>query len=303
MERINGFIAAPFTPMHGDGLVNYELIPDYATFYVRNGIDGAFICGTTGEGFSMMPEERMRVAEQWIAHSPAGFKPIIHVGGPGIEESKQLARHAAASGAWGIGTMAPVFFKPSTVEDLITYCAEIAAEAPHLPFYFYHIPAFTGVYLSMVDFLEKAGKVIPNLAGIKYTDENLYEFSRCIQVDNGRFEMLHGRDETFLAGLALGANSGVGGTYNHIMKIYMDIKKAFLDRDMEKAKYLQWKSQKFISVLSKYGGNVNAGKKIMKFMGLDCGPNRLPVHSLSALDEEAMRKELESIGFFDFCNQ
>ena len=51
MEKINGFISAPFTPMQNDGSVNLDKIPEYADYYVRNGVNGAFICGTSGEGF------------------------------------------------------------------------------------------------------------------------------------------------------------------------------------------------------------------------------------------------------------
>ena len=86
MKKINGFIGAPFTPMNQDRSLNLELIQDYVKFYVRNRIDGAFICGTSGEGYLLSVDERMKVAEKWLAESPDNFKTIIHVGGPGIEE-------------------------------------------------------------------------------------------------------------------------------------------------------------------------------------------------------------------------
>jgi len=303
MKRIEGFISAPFTPMLADGSVNYERIAQYASFYVRNGIDGAFICGTSGEGYSLSLEERKRVAELWVENTPENFKSIVHVGGATLLGSKELVRHAAAIGAWGIGAMAPVFFKPQTVEDLVMYCAELASEAPDMPFYFYHMPSFTGVYLPMLDFLKKAKVRIPNLTGIKYTHEDLFEFSNCLRFDNGRYEILHGRDETLLAGLALGATGGIGGSYNHIMKVYLDLIKAYHAKDLEKARSLQWKAQEFINILNKYGGNVISGKGVMKFLGVDCGPNRLPLRTLPEEEEKAMLKDLENIDFFEFCNK
>ena len=302
MDKINGFISAPFTPMHDDGSVNYSIIGDYANYYVRNGIDGAFICGTSGEGLLLSTEERKKVAETWVEASPDQFKPIIHIGGAVLEESRKLVRHAMEIGAWGIGTIAPVFFKPSRVEDLVEYCSELASAAPNLPFYFYHMPGYTGVYLSMVDFLEQAYERIPNLAGIKYTHENLYEFDQCRKLKEGHYDMLHGQDETLLAGLALGAAGGVGGSYNHAMGIYIAMKKAFLEGDMEAAREYQSKSQAFINVLIKYRGNVIAGKRIMKFLGLDCGPNRIPLQNISGEEEVKLKSELDGIHFFEFCN-
>ncbi len=236
--------------------------------------------------------------------SPDDFKNIIHVGGPGVNESRELAKHASEIGAWGVGTIAPVFFKPSRVKELIDYCETLASASPELPFYFYHMPGYTGVYLSMVEFLKQAYDRIPNLAGIKYTHENLYEFNQCMLVKNGHYDMLHGRDETLLvAGLALGATGGIGGSYNHVMGIYIDMKEAFLKGDLETARKLQSKSQAFINILIRYRGNVIAGKRIMKFLGLDCGPNRLPIQKISDEEEQTLRSELEDIGFFGFCNK
>ncbi len=303
MEKIKGYISAPFTPMHEDRSVNLDRIPEFADYYVRNGVDGAFICGTSGEGFLLTLEERKKVVEKWIDASPADFKNIIHVGGPGVNDSKVLAKHAKDIGAYGIGTIAPVFFKPSRVEELVDYCAALASAAPELPFYFYHMPGYTGVYLSMVEFLEQSYERIPNLAGIKYTHESLYEYNQCMLVKDGYYDMLHGQDETFLAGLALGATGGVGGSYNHCMGIYLGIKAAFQKGDFETARSLQLKSQAFINILIRYRGNVMAGKRIMKFLGVDCGPNRIPLQNITPEEEIQLKAELEEIGFFEFCNK
>ena len=303
MDKINGFISAPFTHMQEDRSVNFSKIDDYASYYVRNGIDGAFICGTSGEGLLLSTEERKGVAQEWVKSSPDQFKSIVHVGGAVLEESKELARHAAEIGAWGIGTIAPVFFKPARVKELVDYCSELASAAPNLPFYFYHMPGYTGVYLSMVDFLEQAYERIPNLAGIKYTHENLYEFDQCRKLKEGHYDLLHGQDETLLAGLALGATGGVGGSYNHAMGLYITMKKAFLEGDMETARECQSKSQAFINVLVKYRGNVMAGKRIMKFLGINCGPNRIPIQNITGEEELKLRSDLEGINFFSYSNK
>lgn len=303
MDKIKGFISAPFTPLNDDRSVNLDIIQDYADFYVRNGVDGAFICGTSGEGFLLSLDERKHIAEKWVDSCPDDFKPIIHVGGPGVNDCKVLAKHATEIGAYGIGTIAPVFFKPSRVEELVDYCEALAASAPDLPFYFYHMPGYTGVSLSMVDFLEKSYDRIPNLAGIKYTHENLYEFNQCMLVKDRHYDMLHGQDETLLAGLALGATGGVGGTYNHMMGTYIEMKEAFLKGDIETARNHQVRSQAFINVLIRYRGNVIGGKRMMKFLGLDLGPNRIPIQNITQGEETQMRADLEEIGFFEFCNK
>ena len=95
--------------------------------------------------------------------------------------------------------MAPSFFRPSTVEQLVDFCAQIAEAAPGLPFYYYHFPAMTGVDFPMIDFLKGASRRIPNLKGIKFTHENLMDYNRCLHFEKDRFQILFGRDEMLLA--------------------------------------------------------------------------------------------------------
>ena len=154
MEKIHGLIDAPFTPFYENGEVNYEPIEAYCQLLVRNGLQGVFINGSSGEGYMLTEDERMKLAERWMEVAPEGFKVIVHVGSTCVKSSKRLAEHAQKIGAWGIGAMAPPFPKVGRIEELVKYCEEIACGAPALPFYFYHIPAFNGAYLSMVAFLE-----------------------------------------------------------------------------------------------------------------------------------------------------
>ena len=204
MEKILGLIDAPFTPFYENGEVNYEPIPAYANMLHKNGLQGVFINGSSGEGYMLTEEERMKLAEAWMAAAPEGFKVIVHVGSCCVKSSRMLAEHAQKIGAWGIGAMAPPFPKIGRIEELVKYIEEIAAGAPNLPFYYYHIPAFNGAFLPMVKLLEAVDGRVPNFAGIKYTFESIYEYNQCRLYKNGKYDMLHGQDETILPSLAMG---------------------------------------------------------------------------------------------------
>lgn len=203
-EKIEGLIDAPFTPFDADGNVNLAPIPEYARMLQKNGLKGVFINGSSGEGYMLTDEERMALAEEWVKAAPEGFKVIVHVGSCCARSSRKLAEHAARIGAWGIGAMAPPFPKIGRVEELVKYIEEIAAGAPELPFYYYHIPAFNGAYLPMTELLATVDGRVPNFAGIKYTFESMYEYNQCRLYKNGKFDMLHGQDETILPCLAMG---------------------------------------------------------------------------------------------------
>lgn len=310
-EKIIGLIDAPFTPFHADGSLNLDPIPAYAALLARNGLKGVFINGSSGEGYLLTEQERIELAEAWMAAAAQvktrdgePFKVIVHVGSTSVAMSHRLAAHAQQIGAWGIGAMATPFPKIGSVEQLCQYCESIASGAPELPFYYYHIPAFNGAFLSMYDFLRAADGRIPNLAGIKYTFESLYEYNRCRRYADGKFDMLHGQDETILPCLAMGgAQGGIGGTTNYNGCNLVGIIEAWEAGDLERARELQDFSQDVIDVICNFRGNIVGGKRIMKLIGLDLGPNRVPFMTVTEEEEAELKRQLEAINFFDRCNK
>jgi N-acetylneuraminate lyase len=301
-EHTSGLIAAPFTPLHPDGAVNLEPVEAQLHALVNGGVRGAFVCGTTGESLSLSLAERQSVAERWTAVAPDDFTVIVHVGALCLSECRALAEHAQSLGVHAIGAMPPCFFQPDTLGDLVDWCAQVAEAAPELPFYYYHIPAMTGIDIDVADFLEAALDRIPTLAGAKFTYENLMDYARCVRLHGGRFDLLFGRDEILLAALALGARGAVGTTYNFAGPLYRRIIHAYEAADMATAQAEQARAIEMIAVLLSHGG-MPAFKAVMKMIGIDCGPVRPPLASLT--DEECadLRAELEEIGFFDYCSK
>ncbi|MCG8318996.1 MAG: dihydrodipicolinate synthase family protein [Cytophagales bacterium] len=299
MSKIKGLIAAAYTPMDAKGELNLKVVKSYAAFLQANGVKGTFVCGTTGESTSLTVGERMKVTEAWTCLGLTDFRVIVQVGHNSLKESKRLAKHAQEAGADAISVIAPSFFKPAEVVDLIGYCADIASEAPVVPFYFYHIPAMTGVNFGMVDFLEQVKGRIPNFAGIKFTHENLMDFGLCLGYKEKRYDMLFGRDEILLGALCLGAKGAVGSTYNFMAPLFNQIIDAFKNGNTEQAGFLQRQVMEFVRVLIRHGGGVVGGKAIMKLVGVDCGPVRLPLKSVK--DTTRLYHDLMQSGFFNYC--
>ncbi|MHB9055395.1 MAG: dihydrodipicolinate synthase family protein [Paludibacteraceae bacterium] len=303
-EKIKGLLVAPFTPFDKKGELDLGPIADYGKLLKNNGLVGVFINGSSGEGYMLTVDERMKLAEKWVSTVPEDFKVIVHVGATCIKDSVKMAQHAQEIGAYGIGAMASPFPKAGRVEELVKYCEEIACGAPNLPFYFYHIPVLNGVYLPMLPFLKTAEERIPNLAGIKYTYESQYEYNQCMLYKDGKFDMLHGLDETILSGLVMGgAQGGISGTGNYIGNILVGVINEYNNGNIEKARELQNYAQEVINVIAKYRGNIVCGKRIMKFLGLDLGINRTPFQNITDEEEAVIRKELEAIDFFNRCNK
>tara|TARA_B100000586_G_scaffold132458_1_gene95799 strand:+ start:82 stop:1008 length:927 start_codon:yes stop_codon:yes gene_type:complete len=301
MEPISGLISAPYTPFKPDGGVHLERIDDLVEHTAATGLAGVFPCGTTGEFPSLTLSERRQVSERWTQGVAGRFRVIVHVGGTCLGDSKELAAHAAGIHADGIAMMAPYFFRPATVEELVDYCEQVAAAAPDVPFYYYHIPVMSGVTLPMRDFLELASGRIPSLAGIKFTHPDPMDIRRCLAFEDGRYDVLFGMDEALLAALALGCRAAVGTTYGFAAPLSQGIIAAFDRGDMDEANRLQLLSAEMVAVYRKYNGAHPAMKTMMKICGLDCGPVRAPLRPLSEAEEDTFRREIEATGGLQFC--
>lgn len=225
----------------------------------------------------------------------------------GVSEALYIPSALSLIADWHEGksrSLAPPFPKIGRIEELVEYCETIANAAPELPFYYYHIPAFNGAYLPMVDLLKAVDGRIKNFAGIKYTYEALYEYNQCRLYGGGKFDMLHGQDETILPSLAQGgARGGIGGTTNYNGRELVGIIDAWNRGDIETAREKQNFSQEVINVICHFRGNIVGGKRIMKLLGFDLGPNRVPFRNMTDEEEAQMKKELEEIGFFERANQ
>lgn len=303
-NHLEGLIAAPFTPLDDEGNLNLAVIPTYYQFLRANGITGAFIIGSTGEGVSLTLEEKKQVIKAWASctiNEPS-FTLMPLLGGTCINDSIELAKYAQEVGVDAVSFTAPFYFKPTNVKVLASICKQVANAVPDLPFYYYHIPVLTGVNYSMYDLLQEIDGEVPNFAGVKYTHEDFMDFLSCTQFKNGKYDMLWGRDENMLPALAIGAKGAVGSTFNYAAPLYYDIIRAFNEGDFVKARILQEKSISMIRLLGKYGG-ISVGKAYMRLIGLDCGEFRLPVKNMSKTEFDLFKTDTEAIHFNSYCSK
>ena len=295
-------MAAPFTPMHPNGELNLALIPEYGRFLAQNGVKGAFIGGSTGEGVSLSFPEKMELINAWGAVQESDLQKIMLVGGTSQSESILLAREADRCGFDAVAVLAPYYFKPANVELMAQFCIGIGEAVPNIGLYFYHIPALTGANLSMIDFLTIIDGRLPNFRGIKYTHNDLMDFRRCLLFADGKYDILWGWDEIFLAAMAIGARGAVGSTFNYAAPVYHELMAAFDAGNLDRARAMQDQSIAVVKLLGKYGG-ISVGKAFMRAVGLDCGKFRLPIANMTDTQYQDFLADLESIDFHAHASQ
>lgn len=297
MPLHGSLIAATFTPFHPDGSLNLSMIPVLVEKLLADGLSGVFICGTNGEGPNMTMSERMTVAEAYVTASAGRLQIIVHVGHTSIAEARTLAAHAAAIGADAFSSVAAFYFKPVTTANMVDCMAEIASAAPELPFYYYHIPHLTGVSTDVDEFLRLAGKMIPNLAGVKYTASTIHEFQSLQRRWSEHFQVLFGLDELMLPARSVGAQAFIGSTYTFAAPLYLHTLDLCRRGDWEAAADNHGFLVEMIRILLRFPP-IPAQKAIMQMLGWDLGPSRLPLTRLQDAQYEELRAALEDIGFF-----
>jgi len=147
---------------------------------------------------------------------------------------------------------------------------------------------------------------VPTFRGMKFTDFNLWHYSNCVRHAGGRYDMVYGRDESMLGGLATGAKASIGNAFNFTAGVYQRLRKAFFSGDLETARMEQGRACDIVNMMNdaKYGGNaLSISRVIYEMKGcVKLGPVRAPHVPLTAAQVEALRKDLDAIGFFTWCD-
>ena len=288
--KTQGLVAAPPTGFTEDGALDMAVVAPLATHLERQGLVGVFVNGTTGEGSSLTVEERETLAAEWRRTLPPRLRLFIHVGHNCIEDACRLARHAQAIKADATACIAPFFFKPEGMDQLVAWCAAVAGAAPGVPFYYYHMPAKSGVTPKIAQFIEAAAQCIPNFAGVKFTFEALDDFLESLRLAGGRYDLLWGRDEMLLSALAVGAGGGVGSTYNIAAPLYLRIIESFEAGDFAQAREWQARAVELIQTMKQSGNFFSVIKAILRAQGVPITPVvRPPQVSLSQAEAAGQR--------------
>eukprot|EP01086_Lenisia_limosa_P017364 TRINITY_DN8535_c0_g1_i1.p1 TRINITY_DN8535_c0_g1~~TRINITY_DN8535_c0_g1_i1.p1 ORF type:complete len:317 (-),score=85.88 TRINITY_DN8535_c0_g1_i1:152-967(-) len=263
----------------------------------RDGADGVFVGGTTGESLSLTIAERKKLLEAWIATGEK-LEIYAHVSADTLADSLDLANHARVVGADAIVAMPPSFFKPGTAKRVLEVLKPVAAVASELPFLYYHIPSMTGVNIKVYDLLKTNDEtnLIPSLKGFKMTEIDVHDFGLAAHHNNSKYFSYFGKDEGFLQGLVSGGKGVVGSTYNFGIPHYKTVVNQLNKGDLTGAMDTMANIQKMCHIVVHYSPTPSV-KHITSFVGPDQGPTRWPLEDMRDEDVKEMKVELAKIGW------
>ncbi|HEY4432849.1 MAG TPA: 4-hydroxy-tetrahydrodipicolinate synthase [Candidatus Cybelea sp.] len=211
-SQLGVILTAMVTPFDEHGDLDLREAQRLARWLVERGNDGLILAGSTGEGQTLEPRERVelyRAVKETVGNSAY---IVANAGTNSTRESVTAARDAAAAGADAILAVVPYYNKP-TQSGMIAHFSAIAQTTP-LPVVIYNIPGRTVANMLPETLLEIARRN-PNVAGVKESSGDLKQIGMILRDRSDRFIVWAGDDHLFLPCLALGAD-GVVGVASHL---------------------------------------------------------------------------------------
>lgn len=287
-KELAGIYAALMTGLSDSGEFDANRQKHLNEYVLRQGLTGLYVGGSSGESGLLGADELLAQQEVVAASAKGtGTRLIAHVGMPSVRDSVRLAKQAEKLGYHGLSALPPHSY-PFSDDEIEAYYRDLAAATP-LPLIVYEVPIRTGRPIPLPVLERILG--LPNVAGIKFTSTDLFKFSmlrrRC--PDKTYF---FGFDEIYLAGGVLGADGGIGTTYNILGRLYVALDQAIRAGDLARAQELQDVSQIFVEALLETG--VLPGMKAaLRVIGVECGPTRAPMNLRIDGAEAHMRAVLD----------
>ncbi|EPG9693917.1 N-acetylneuraminate lyase [Klebsiella aerogenes] len=249
VSHLHGVMPALLTPFDAQQNIDRASLRRLVRFNIKQGVDGVYVGGSTGEAFVQSLSEREEVLEIVAEEAKGKITLIAHVGCVSTAESQQLAAAAKRYGFDAVSAVTP-FYYPFSFEEHCDHYRAIIDSADGIPMVVYNIPALSGVKLT----LEQINQLVtlPGVGALKQTSGDLYQMEQ-IRRAHPELVLYNGYDEIFASGLLAGADGGIGSTYNIMAWRYLGIVQALKEGDTAKAQQLQHECNKVIDLLVKVG--------------------------------------------------
>lgn len=278
MKNFKGIFPALLTPFDDNGKINEKALEQLIEMNIRKGVDGFYVNGSTAEVFLLTEEERRHIYR--LVKDIVGDRCtlIAHIGCVGTLQTIEWGQYAEKLGYDAISAVAPFYYKFSFEEIKNHYYMTV--DNVDLPMIIYNFPNFSGVSLTPANIGEFLCD--KRFLGVKHTSNDYFAMEQFKSAFPEKV-IYNGFDEMFLAGLSMGADGGIGSTYNFMAEKFIKIKEAFENNDIKTAQSIQGDVNKIVTALCKIG--VTQGEKaVLTLMGIDFKEARPPFRQLTKED-------------------
>lgn len=292
LKKYEGVIPAFYACYDDQGEISPERVRALVEYFLEKGVQGLYVNGSSGECIYQSVADRKLILEEVMAVAKGKLTIIAHVACNNTKDSMELARHAESLGVDAIATIPPIYFRLPEY-SIAQYWNAISAAAPHTDFVIYNIPQLAGVALTPSLYTEmlKNERVI----GVKNSSMPVQDIQTFAALGGEDHLVFNGPDEQFLGGLLMGARAGIGGTYGVMPELFLKLNQLIADKELERAKELQFTINTIIGKLTAAHGNMySVIKEVLKINeNLNIGSVCAPLTPVTGTDrpivEEAAR--------------
>lgn len=297
LDKYRGIIPAFYACYDEKGNVSPERVRALTQHFIDKGVKGVYVNGSSGECIYQGVEERKIIIENVMAVAKDKLTVIDHVACNNTRDSVELARHAESVGVDAIASIPPIYFRLPEY-SIAAYWNAISAAAPNTDFVIYNIPQLAGTALTMSLFAEMMKN--PNVIGVKNSSmptQDIQMFKSAGLSAKEDFIVFNGPDEQFVAGRAIGADGGIGGTYGVMPELFLKLNALIAAGERESATALQYSINEIIYKMCSSHANMYAVAKEMLRINdsLDIGGVREPLENLRDADRAIAREAAEMV--------
>lgn len=286
-----GSMVAIATPMHGDGVVDFDSLDKLVDFHLENKTDVIIPAGTTGESATLDNDEHCEVIKR-VVQRVKGRVPVI--GGTGANstwEAISLTRCAAEAGVDACLLVTPYYNKP-TQEGLYQHYKKIAEEVD-IPQILYNVPGRTACDMLPETVARLAD--IKNIVGVKEASGDLSRGIKIKELCGPEFMVVSGEDFQAMESILAGGQGVISVTANIAPRLMHDMCEAALAGDRQKAEAINLKLEDLHRDLF-IESNPIPTKWALHEMGLIPAGIRLPLTPLDQQYHDTLRKALQKAG-------
>lgn len=290
--KYHGIFPAFYACYDEQGEVSPERIRALTEHFIKKGVTGLYVCGSSGECIYQSIEDRKITLENVMAAAKGRLTIIAHVACNNTKDSVELAKHAESLGVDAIAAIPPIYFRLPEYA-IAEYWNTISSAAPNTDFIIYNIPQLAGTSLTLN--LLKTMLNNPKVIGVKNSSMPVQDIQMFKATGGEDFIVFNGPDEQLISGLSIGAEGGIGGTYGAMPELILKIRDLYLKGDLKEARQIQYAVNAVIYKMCEAHGNLYAViKKVLEINeGLIIGSVRSPLSPLNEADlaiaEEAAR--------------
>ncbi len=294
LNKYKGVIPAFYACYDEAGEISPDGVQALTKYFVRKGVKGVYVNGSSGECIYQNVEDKKIVLENVMEAAKGRLTVIAHVACNNTKDSMELARHAESLGADAIAAIPPIYFRLPEYA-IAKYWNDISAAAPNTDFVIYNIPQLAGVALTAGLFAEMRKN--PNVIGVKNSSMPVQDIQMFKAQAGEDYVIFNGPDEQFISGRVIGAEGAIGGTYGVMPELFLKMDEYVRSGDFGKARKIQYAVNEVIyKMCSAHGNMYGVIKAILKVNeGLELGGVREPLPALIDSDRKIVEEAAKMI--------